>query len=560
MKKVISSLILRSFTLVFITIWFCSCQSKKDTAQGLVGYWPLSGDIHDRSDNNLNTVMHGSVQLNGGAPGDKKNSAAGFDGRSAWLEVSANPGTQLGDEDFSIAAWIYTDDDFKDVFGDIISQYDPSAKKGFHLSLKYNLGPTNTGNFKQLDFGIDDNISSKWEDYGRPGNTIFPFSLISYKGDLYASTCDSSANGRGHVYRYSGGNEWVDCGFVDSSNAVTSLTEFNGELYASTGHYRIGGSSLAESENTIFGGRVFRYEAPGKWIDCGRIPVETIAGMIVYNGSLYATSMYNDPAFYRYGGGKEWIECDAPDKRLNAMGIYNGHIYATSYDWGHVYRYDGNIWTDCGQVGDEKVNTQCYAFATYEGELYVSTWASGRVYRFDGINQWTDVGRLGEELEVMGLIVHNGRLLGGTLPLAEVYSYQGDTTWLRMDQLDKTPDVKYRRAWTMAEHDGKVFCSTLPSGKIYGFEAGKSVMSLNAVPSGWQHVAAVKTADYLKLFINGKLVSETKIPDSMRFNLNSELPIKIGFGPNDYFNGRMRAIRLYNRALDGSEIAKLSAK
>jgi hypothetical protein len=182
------------------------------------------------------------------------------------------------------------------------------------------------------------------------------------------------------------------------------------------------------------------------------------------------------------------------------------------------------------------------------------------VYRFDGINQWTDVGRLGQELEVMGMLVHNGRLLGGTLPLGEVYSYEGDTTWLRMDQLDKTPDVKYRRAWTMAEHDGKVFCSTLPSGKIYGFEAGKSVMSPDEVPSGWQHVAAIKTADRLRLFINGELVKETLIPASMKFDLNSELPIKIGFGPNDYFNGRMREVRLYNRALNRGEIKALSAK
>ena len=548
----IPSLNLRSLTLVYTAIWFCSCQTKKDLTQGLAGYWPLSSDIKDGSDNNLNTVMHGAVKLNA--------EGSGFDGRSAWLEVPASSKTQLGNGDFSMAAWIYTEDTLNDVFGDIISQYDPSTKRGFHLSLKYNLGPTNTGNFRQLDFGIDNNYSSQWIDYGRPGNTIYPFSLISYKGNLYASTCDSSANGRGHVYRYSGGDKWIDCGFLDSSNAVSSLIEFNGELYASSAHYRIGGSSLPSSKNTIPGGRVFRYEAPNKWIDCGRVLVEAIAGMIVFNGNLYATSNYNSPAFYRYKGGKEWVKCSVPDKRINAMGIYNGYIYATSYDWGHVYRYDGNTWADCGQVGDEKVNTQCYGFTVYEGKLYVSTWASGRVYRFDGINQWTDVGRLGKELEVMGLIVHNGRLMGGTLPLAEVYSYQVDTTWLRMEQLDKTPDVKYRRAWTMAEHDGKVFWSTLPSGKIYGFEAGKSVMSPNEVPSGWQHVAAIKTTDLLKLYVNGKMVTETKIPASMKFNLNSESPIKIGFGPNDYFYGRMREVRLYNRELNSREIKELSVR
>jgi hypothetical protein len=73
-------------------------------------------------------------------------------------------------------------------------------------------------------------------------------------------------------------------------------------------------------------------------------------------------------------------------------------------------------------------------------------------------------------------------------------------------------------------------------------------------------VAAIKTADRLRLFINGELVKETLIPASMKFDLNSELPIKIGFGPNDYFNGRMREVRLYNRALNRGEIKALSAK
>ena len=559
---------LRRLTLVFIVVgaWsLCHAQTKKinktDPKQGLVAYWKLSGDITDRSGNDLQTIMHGSVKLNAEGTEGEKIPVAEFDGRSAWLEVSAGSKTQLGIEDFSVAAWIYTQDTLNDVFGDIISQYDASAKRGFHLSLKYNFGPTNTANFRQLDFGIDDNHSSQWIDYGRPGNTIYPFSLISYKGDLYASTCDSSANGRGHVYRYSGGDKWIDCGFVDSSNSVTSMIEFNGELYVSTGHYRIGGSSLPSSKNTIPGGRVFRFVVPNKWVDCGRLPgVESLEGMAVFNGKLYVTSMYSPAAFYRYEGGKEWVKCNVPDKRVNSLAVFDGYIYATSLDWGHVYRYDGNTWTDCGQVGDEKVNTQCYGFAAYEGKLYVSTWASGRVYRFDGINKWTDVGQLGEELEVMGMIVHNGRLIAGTLPLGEVYSYEGDTTWLRMDQLDKTPDVKYRRAWTMAEHDGKVFCGTLPSGKIYGFEAGKSVMSPNKIPSGWQHVAAIKITDRLKLYVNGKLVSETKIPASMKFNLNNESPIKIGFGSNDYFYGRMRELRLYDRALSNQEIKVLSAK
>lgn len=527
--------------------------------QGLIGYWELSENITDRSGNNLQVVEHAP-----GAIKDKektgKISSTGFDGRGTWLEVPAGSEIQLGNGDFSIAAWVNASDKSDDVPGDIISRYDAASRRGFHLGVKSNYGPNHTANFRQLYFGIDDNFSSAWVDNGRPGNALLAFGMADYKGDLYAATCEPGAGEYGHVYRYSSnGNKWIDCGFLDSANTVMALITFNGELYAATGHYRVRGSSLPESENIIWGGKVFRYSYPDKWVFCGQLPVEAIEGMMVFNGKLYASSLYT-PGFFRYEGGEKWVKCDDPGKRVNAMAVYDGYLYATSYDWGHVYRYDGSSWTDCGQVGDEKINTQCYAFAVYEGRLYVATWASGRVYRFDGINQWADVGRLGQELEVMGLIVHNGRLLGGTLPLAEVYSYEGDTTWQRMDQLDKTPDVKYRRAWTMVEHDGKVFCSTLPSGKVYAFEAGKSVMSPDALPSGWQHIAAIKTANHLKLFINGEWVSETKIPGSMKFNVDSPSSLKIGFGPNDYFNGRIKALRLYNRALNDREIKRLAVK
>ncbi len=528
--------------------------------RGLIGHWKLSGgDIGDKSGNNLSTKMHGKLDLSVADARGAKSKAAGFDGRGAWLEVPASAKTQLGSGDFSVAAWIYTDKALTDVPGDIISQYDPSTRKGFHLRLVDNAAITSHANFRQLSFGIDDNHSSGWIDYGKPGNALLAFGTAEYKGELYAGTCEVGAKESGRVYRLAGKNNWVNCGAPDRSNSVVGLAVLDGQLYAGTGNYRVRGSSLPEADNTTPGGRVFRYIAPNRWEDCGQLPgVETIGGMIVYNGKLYASSMYAPAAFYRYEGGKNWVKCAVPgDKRVVNMAVYDGFLYATSWDHANVYRYDGNTWVDCGTVGD---NTQTYAFAVYQGGLYVATWPSGRVFRFEGINSWKDVGRLGTELEVMGMVVHNGRLLAGTLPLSEVYTYDGDTTWTRMDQLDRTPDVKYRRAWSMGEHGGKAFCTTLPSGKVFAFEAGKSVVSKEAVAPGWQHVAATKSGDRLRIYVNGKLVNEAVVPSSMTFDLNSSAPLKIGFGQGDYFNGRMREVRLYNRALGAAELAGLVSK
>jgi len=241
--------------------------------------------------------------------------------------------------------------------------------------------------------------------------------------------------------------------------------------------------------------------------------------------------------------------------RIEAMGVYNGWLYATSYDAGRVYRFDGENWFDCGALAD---NSQTYSFAVRAGRLYVGTWPSGRVYRMEAPGDWTDVGRLGEELEVMGMLNHNGRLVAGTLPLAEVYEYDGQSTWNRLTRLDHTPDVKYRRAWTMAEHDGQLFCGTLPSGKVYSWRAGRVAMSDRALPSGWHHVAAVRDGKSLRLVLDGVEVARETGFDPADFDLSVDQPLRIGLGPNDYFKGRLSDVRLYSKALSASQIQELA--
>ena len=51
--------------------------------------------------------------------------------------------------------------------------------------------------------------------------------------------------------------------------------------------------------------------------------------------------------------------------------------------------------------------------------VYPSGSFSGSI-RFEG----RDIGRLGDELEVMGMLVHNGQLYGGTLPLGAVFPFE----------------------------------------------------------------------------------------------------------------------------------------
>ncbi|REK12361.1 MAG: LamG domain-containing protein, partial [Planctomycetota bacterium] len=518
---------------------------------------PLQGDASDASPAQRPVKAQGAVAWD--APGPQRGKAARFDGRDTALEIASGDVPDLGRGAFSLSVWVDTDAAMKDVPGDIISQYDPAKRRGFHLTLKTNAGVTTTqANFRQLQFGIDDDRLQPWGDCGQPGG-VLAFALTAYNGELFAGTCEPGRDQAGHVYRYAGGTRWTDCGSPAPCNAVTALAEFEGKLYAGTGKYRLAGSALAESDNTHRGGQVFRYDADGRWIDCGQLDgVEAIGGMVVYDGRLYAASLYRPAGFFRYDGGSKWTALPTPGARVEALGVYNGYLYATSYDGGHVYRFDGSAWTDCGQLGAAEENTQTYSFAVHRGRLFVGTWRSGRVYHFEDLDRWTDVGRLGEELEVMGMLVHNGRLLAGTLPLAEVYAYQGESQWQRLTQLDHTPEVRYRRAWTMAEHDGRVFCSTLPSGRIYSTQAGTSAMAAGAFPAGWHHVAAVRS-DALRLYVDGHLVAESAQLEPGPYNLTSEAPLRIGAGANDHFLGRLSDVRLYGRALSAAEIAALAA-
>ncbi len=551
-----------TFGPVLFTMLLLSATAQCD--DGLIAHWPLVENGQDVSGNDMHAMSHG-VDFTAIGPSGTQKTAAAFNGQGALLEIPPNPHLQLGAKDFSISLWVHADSEFDDVPGDLISQYDAATHRGFHLALKTSAGVTfSQANVRHLQFGIDrDRPDESWQECGSPGNALLAFALCEFDGQLYAGTCEPGRDDAGHVYRYGGDDKWIDCGAPDRSNSVTSLAVFDGQLYAGTGKYRVAGSSLPESENTTLGGHIFRYDGESKWIDCGRLAEsEAVGGMVVYRNRLYASSLYRPAGFFRYEGGTTWKDSGSPQRpadlpgdttqmRVEAMGVHNGWLYATSYDGGRVFRFDGETWFDCGQLAD---NTQSYAFAILQGQLYVGTWPSGRVYRFEKPHQWTDVGRLGEELEVMGMLVHNGRLIAGTLPLAEVYEFDNKSSWKKLTRLDHTPDVRYRRAWTMAEHDGKLFCSTLPSGKIYSWRAGRVAMVGKAFPTGWHHVAAVRSGSSIKLFVDGIFAATQSGFDSADYDLSGDQPLRIGFGPNDYFKGKLSDVKLYARALSDAEI------
>jgi hypothetical protein len=190
--------------------------------------------------------------------------------------------------------------------------------------------------------------------------------------------------------------------------------------------------------------------------------------------------------------------------------------------------------------------------------LYVSEWPNARVYRYGGGTDWIPAGRLGEELETMPLLVYNGKLYGGTLPLGEVYRYEGGEEWLKVARLDQTPDVKYRRVWSMALYNGRMFAGTLPAGRVYSVEYGRNATCDRPLEPGWRQIAAVRERDRLRLYVDGVPVAESAEFAPEAYDLTNSEPLTIGFGPHDHLNGRLRDVRLYNQALSAAQIEELA--
>ncbi|WP_165248784.1 hypothetical protein [Paludisphaera soli] len=444
-----------------------------------------------------------------------------------------------GRSDFAVGLSFRADDsDVRDL-GDLLSFWDAKGRRGFTLGLRDNTGVTTShANRRQLQFGIDSGTEPTWRAEGRPGQAMLGFALAVHEGRLYVGTCEPDLPHRGQVYRYDGPGRWEPMGAPDASNSVTAMAVHEGRLYVATGKYRTAGSALAESDNPERGGRVFRFAGPGAWEPAGDLdPTPAVAGLVSFGGRLYASSLYQPAGFFRYEGGELWTSIPTPGgRRVQPLAVFDGALYAGSYDGASVARFDGEAWTDLGPVADDV--TQTYAFAVYEDKLHVAGWPTGKVYRLDPDGRWADAGRLGSETEVMGMLVHNGVFYAGTLPGAEVYRYEGDASWSLLKQVDATPDVKYRRAWTMATFQGRLFVTTLPSGEVWSMSAGRLVTHDHEVSPGWHDVVAQRASDRLRLFLDGRLVAQAEDAD---LDLSAEArDLKIGDGPRGRFVGSMK--------------------
>lgn len=535
---------------------------------GLLIHWLFNHDFRATAGDDLSAHVE-SVTIEEVGAYSHRHSAAIFDGRRSIIRVDHHDRLNT-DDAMTIAAWVHTETHLPGVVGDIASKFDFARRCGWTLGVIDNQGVASSqANYRNLHWGMDDGgMPGRFTPTGALGAARLIWALTVHENGLYAGTCEPDGFGRVWQLQHDN-NTWTDLGHPDDSNSVVTMASLDGDLYVGTGSYRTWGSNLPPASNSAPGGHVYvmqaRHGMPPRWQDCGRVSDgESVNALTVYDGELYAADFYAKGVFVMERRGV-WRSTGL-DRRVVALTGFDGALWAMLMDGGQIMRYrpdDG--WE---QVVDADEVTQMYGGAVHCGRLYVGGFPRAWTFRVESDHTLTRLGHPGHEAEMMGMALYNGKLYGGTLPLANVYrfdehrpsEFEGwSQAWNVVDTVDNTPGVSVRRAWSLCVHQGSLYCGTLPGGHVGRFNAGRMASWDRALPGGWRHIAAVRDAKELRLYVDGREVarSATFAPDGM--NIGNTAPLLVGMGGHAPFRGAMRDFRLYGRALTPLEIDALAA-
>ena len=552
----------------------------------LIAHWPLNGTPRDAQGQHHGQALNVAF---GPGPDGSHPAAAQFNGRDSVIEVPDAEPLRLGNRDFTASVWVRCPAPISGVFGDVLSKFDPAGRCGLNLQIAGSSPAYNAmSDTRHVHFGIDDGYVGPWQNLGKPWpSNALVTCLIVMEGELYAGIADAAdPMDAAHVFRWEGGNQWVDCGRLGSDPSILSVQAMvvhKGSLYAGTGvwdWYKARGHVEGFTPSPT---RVFRYEGGTDWRDLGQVGEGTrVLCMASFDGDVYAgLDAHGRGACFRYDGST-WVDCGAPDGRnFESLMPLAGTLYGATH--GSIFRYEGGQQWTC--IGDHPHDiTQIHSLQVAQGKLHAGTWPQGYVIRHEGGQDWTVTGRLGipeglrECNEINDLTVHNGKLYAGVIPKAQVYRYESDGVWTLMGSLASRADwapasaPSWCRVTSLTSFQGRLFACTGscigrsedvdPDGAlgcVYALQVGQVVSHENDIGDDWTHVAAVRRGRKLRLYVNGVLSAVSQAPAGHLLDLTNTRPLCIGFGPQTHFTGAVADLRLYAAALTARQVRAIHA-
>jgi hypothetical protein len=269
---------------------------------------------------------------------------------------------------------------------------------------------------------------------------------------------------------------------------------------------------------------------PGTLASGGTTGITAVRTAAVYNGKIYVgTNKTNEAEIYRYDGGVTWtrinsaagtvvsnIGTQSSIDEIKSMAVFNGYLYFGVSETGGaaVYRYDGNSGANTFTKVSQSTSGTIAASGTsgidgievmgvWNGNLIIGTTESNaaEVYRYDGGTTWTKIsqstagtiasGGTANINDVSALAIYNNSLYIGTggtgADGAELYRYDGGTTWTRLNtgvgQFVSTTAIGH--ATSLATYNGALFIGTEKSNasEVYRYDNGTGFQLVSSFSS-----------------------------------------------------------------------------
>jgi hypothetical protein len=471
----------------------------------LKAYYELNGDAED------STTSHDGTHTG--------TTAGTYDGIDDFTSIPAHSDFNFS-SDFTISAQVDVDN------------FEQSMAVIDGESYAFRIGQDKIPYFEMID-DVTPSISS----IGTPrGTSYYVNALHAYNGKLYAGLYS------GYVYSWDG-SSWTSCGQVSTSTTVTALAVHNGYLYAGCGS----GSELS---------RVYRYDGGTTWTwVMTEYNGAYISSLCSYNGKLYAGNDVGE--VYEIIGVDNYERLGTTvgtTSNVRAMVVYKDKLYISGSGNGVVYRWDGgSTFTSIGDIGATyHINSLVVMNDVMYASLSGST-LSGYVYKWDGVGTttWSSCGRLGTSTELRQLCVYNGQLYGTSYTLANLYRYDGGTTWSAYALGSST------RGYSLTTYDGKLIIGGYNGGYVYTVGTGEAIYGTALTADTDTYLTAVRSGSTVTFYQN----TVSKGTATASFALDTNRAIWIGrssgsthCGHDGYFDGEVHNVGFWS---DDVEVASI---